>query len=278
MRDKLIGSAAALSLAAAGAGAGVAAAVSPAQEAPPTVGLAVSAKAVQVTGAEALKAGPTTLRFTAAGKGELAPAVLELKPGVTREQVAKAAKDLGTMAGEKLGTLVASTFFVGGGAPYSTTVDLDPGEHVVLNFGRKGATIAGSFTVGAERGTAVAPAPAATVSMKDYAFGGPSTLPRGGTIRVTNDGKVQHHALVLPLKKGVSTKRVLKDIRAGKEPAYALGGPPSALTEVVSPGTTNDVQTTASRPGKYLLVCFLQNSPKQPPHAVQGMAKVVTVK
>ncbi|HWT92019.1 MAG TPA: hypothetical protein VN238_03415 [Solirubrobacteraceae bacterium] len=275
MRKKLIGGATALSLAATGAG--VAAAVSPAQEAPPTVGLAVSATSVQVTGAEALKAGPTTLRFTAAGKGELAPAVLELKPGVTREQVAAAAKDLGTMAGEKVGTLVASTFLMGP-APYTTTVDLDPGEHAVLNFGRKGATVAGWFTVGAERGTAVAPAPTTTVTMEDYAFGGPSTLPRGGTIRVTNAGKVQHHALVMPLKKGVSTKRVLKDIKAGKEPAYALGGPPSALTEVVSPGTTNDVTTTASKPGKYLLVCFLQNSPKQPPHAVQGMAKVVTVK
>lgn len=278
MIKQLIGGAAALSLAAAGAGAGVAAAVSPAQEAPPTVGLAVSAKAVQVTGAEALKAGPTTLRITAAGKGELAPAVLELKPGVTHEQVAQAAKELGTMAGEKVGTLVASTFFMGGGAPYTTTVDLDPGEHAVVNFGRKGATVVGFFTVGAERSAAVKPAPAATVSMHDYRFGGASTLPRGGTIRVTNDGKVQHHALVMPLKKGVDTKRVLKDLRAGKEPAYALGGPPSALTEVVSPGTTNDVQTTPSKAGKYLLVCFLQNSPKQPPHAVQGMAKVVTVK
>lgn len=271
MKTQLIGGAVALTLTALGASAVAA------QEAPPTVGLSVGAKSVQITGAEALKAGPTTLRFTAASKGELGPAVLALKPGVTRDQVAKGAKTIGTMQGEKLGTLVASTFLMGGGE-YATTVDLDPGDHAVVNFGKKGAQVAGYFTVGTEQSTAVAPAADATVTLEDYAFGGPSTLPKGGTIRVENTGKVQHHALVMPLRKGVNAKKVLKDIKAGKEPANALGGPPSALTEVVSPGTTNDVQTTPSKAGKYLLVCFLQNSPKQPPHAVQGMAKVVTVK
>ena len=53
--------------------------------------------------------------------------------------------------------------------------------------------------------------------------------------------------------------------------------PPAALTEIVSPKTTNDVAGRL-KPGKHLLVCFLQDSPRKPPHAALGMARVVTVR
>ena len=57
------------------------------------------------------------------------------------------------------------------------------------------------------------------------------------TLRVTNDGDVLHHALVFPLAKGVNGSKLLKKIKAGKEPRKEFAGPPSALVEIVSPET-----------------------------------------
>jgi hypothetical protein len=70
---------------------------------------------------------------------------------------------------------------------------------------------------------------------------------------------------------------VLKDLRAGKEPTYAVGGPPSALVELVSPKTTNDVEVDL-KTGRYLVVCFLQTTSKSRPHSMLGMEKIVTVR
>jgi hypothetical protein len=69
----------------------------------------------------------------------------------------------------------------------------------------------------------------------------------------------------------------MKKIKAGGEPRKELAGPPSALVELVSPDTQNDVEVNLRR-GKYLFVCFLQDSPRSKPHAALGMQKIVTVR
>jgi hypothetical protein len=106
----------------------------------------------------------------------------------------------------------------------------------------------------------------------------PKTLKAGKqTVKVTNEGKVMHHALAFPLAKGVKESALLRKIRDGKEPRKEFAGPPSALVEIVSPKSTNDVEVTL-RKGKYLFVCFLQDKPKSKMHAQKGMQKIVTVK
>lgn len=270
MKQQLVTGAVALAVAGAGA------AVVGAQEAPPTVGIAVTPKTMTVTGADALKAGPTRLAFTRRGKGESGFVVIELKPGVTRAQVTKAAPNItDPRGGLKYGRFVASSF-VAGGARYATTLTLKAGEYVIVDITRRPAVRA-AFTVGRETSTAVATTPATTVGMVDYGFDMPSTVPRTGTFRVENRGKQLHHMLTFPLRKGVNEAKLLRDLKAGKEPRAAFAGPPSAPVEVVSPGTVNDVEVR-QRAGKVLFVCFLQDSAKKPPHVALGMAKVVTVK
>ncbi|CAA9502425.1 MAG: hypothetical protein AVDCRST_MAG17-1459 [uncultured Solirubrobacterales bacterium] len=272
MRKQALAGALALALTAAGA-AGVVA-----QETPPTVDIDVTPKKMVVSGADALKGGPTRLAFDFAGRGEVGFVVMELRPGVTRDQVVKAAPRIKDPAAaeKRYGRFVASTF-LGNARKYATTITLKPAtEYVIIDITRRGA-VRGGFTTGQEAGTAVAPAPSVTVGLEDYGFDVPSTVPRTGTMRVENRGRVLHHMLSFPLRKGVNDKKLLRDLKAGKEPPRtAFAGPPSAPVEVVSPGTVNDVETLRRR-GKVLFVCFLQDSPKKPPHAALGMAKVVTV-
>ena len=269
MEKRLVAAATALALTGAGAAAVTA------QEAPPTVGIAIAKTKMTVTGADALKAGPTRLAFTKAGRGETGFVVVQLKPGVTRDEVAEAAKRIRNPAqGTKYGSYVASTFLPGRGE-YATTVTLAPAEYVIIDITKKPAVRA-SFVVGQEQSTAVAPQPAVTVGLEDYGIDMPSTIPRSGTMRIENRGDVLHHLLAFPLRKGVNGKKLLKRIKAGKEPRNAFAGPPSAPVEIVSPGTVNDVEG-ARRPGKMLYVCFLQDRRKAPPHSALGMAKVVTV-
>ena len=269
MKRQLIAGAVALALTGAGAAAVTA------QEAPPTVGIAIAKTKMTVTGAEALRSGPTRLAFTHSGRGEVGFVVMQLKPGVTRDEVAEAVKRIKDPAqGAKYGSYVASTFLAGRG-DYATTVTLRPAEYVIIDITRKPAVRA-SFAVGQEPNGAVAPEPAVTVGLDDYAVDMPSRIPRSGTMRVENRGEVLHHLLAFPLRKGVKAGKLLKRIKAGKEPRNAFAGPPSAPVEVVSPGTVNDVEV-ARRPGKVLYVCFLQDRRKAPPHSALGMAKVVTV-
>lgn len=135
-----------------------------------------------------------------------------------------------------------------------------------------------SFHAGPGASGAVAPAPDASVALRDYRFAMPSSLKAGKqTLSVTNDGDVLHHALVFPLAKGVNGAKLMKKIKAGKEPRKEFAGPPSALVEIVSPETRNDVEVDLRR-GRYLFVCFLQDRPKAKMHAQLGMQTVVTVK
>lgn len=262
--------------AAAAAASGIVAAAG-AQEAPQRVSVTLAAKSAQITGAEALKQGYTKLVFSSSGKGERGFAVFKLAPGVTRQQFeTEATKIQDPGAAKRLGTFVASGF-IAGKKTYTTSILLDKAsEYALLDFTKKTA-IRGFFATNEESSNASVPAADARVTLRDYSFGGASTLPRDGTVQVLNTGKVLHHTLIFPLRKGVDTKKLLRDIKAGKEPRTAFAGPPSALTEIVSPKTTNDVEERLT-PGKNLLVCFLQDTPKKPPHAALGMAKVVTVK
>ena len=248
-----------------------------AQEAPPTVTVTATAKSATIQGANALRSGQTRLVIKASRSGERGILVFKVREGITREQVTRAVPRIeDPKDAKRYGEFVASTFVNPGGS-YATTVNLPAADYAIIDLTRKPVT-RGFFRTGPEAGTAAAPAPAASVGLDDYRFTGPSTLPSEGVLRVTNDGDVLHHALAFPLRKGVDTKALLRDLKRGKEPAQRLfSGPPSALVEIVSPGTENAVEAKL-KPGKTLLVCFLQDSARSKPHSALGMAKVVTVR
>ena len=228
-------------LASAGAATGIVAAAG-AQEAPQRVAITISASSARITGADALEQGYTRLVFRSSGKGERGFALFRLAPGVTRAQLeAQARRITSPSAAERLGTFVASGF-VEGSRTYTTSILLDrSSEYALVRFTGEAAEVEGWLATGEGRSNAPVPAPDVRVTLNDYRFGGGSTLPRDGTIQVLNSGRVQHHALIFPLARGVDAEKVLRALKAGREPSpNAFGGPPSALTEVVSPATTNE--------------------------------------
>ena len=265
-------------VAALGAGATGIVGAANAQDATPTVTITASSKRATIAGADALKAGPTRLVINATRAGERGMIVFKVRDGVTREQLSRAVPRIeDPYDAERYGGYVASAFVAKGGS-YTTTVNLPAAEYAVIDFSSRRAALRGFFTVGAEAGTAVAPAPDVTVRMSDFRFSGPSTLPRNGVIQVTNDGKKLHHMLAFPLRKGINNRRFLRDVRRGADSVErAFAGEPTSIVEIVSPETENRVQTQL-RPGKTLLVCFVQDAPRQKPHSARGMAKIVTVR
>lgn len=262
-----------LALAVAGSGAAVVGAQSP----PSTLTFDVTPKAATLS-QPAVKTGWNKLVFNWKGKGQGGLALVKLNSGVTPEQFGPAVakiKDPAQIADH--GTIVASTFWVAGPDKYTTNIELEDADYTLVDLAKKPVARL-SFHAGPDADAGAEPTSDVEVKLGDYAFSMPKTLKAGKqTIKTTNVGKQLHHALVMPLKPGVKDQRILNDLKKGKEPAYAIGGPPSALVEVVSPDTRNDVELNL-RKGKYLFVCFLQDTPKDPPHAVKGMRKIVTVK
>jgi hypothetical protein len=248
-----------------------------AQGPPLTVEVTVGRTSMTVTGAEGLPAGPTRFRFTVAeGAGERSFALFELKPGVTREEVERAAPQIREPAdAHRYGRFVASGSEAGGEI-YTTTLTLRDGEYVLIDFTRQG-DVRASFRVGTEPSTAQTPEPDARIRMGDYWFRGAAVLPRRGIIRVENDGDRLHHALLFKLRRGVSGRSVVNMLRRGQEPRRVFAGGPSVLTEIVSPLAVNDVETTLRR-GRHVLVCFISNSRRGKPHAALGMARAVRVR
>ena len=264
----------ALALAVAGSGASLVSAQAPTV---PQLGFDITPQAITLEGAPQIGTGFHRISLENKGRGQAAVALVKLKQGVTVEQFNAAIPKLKDPTKvEDLGSVVASSFYMGP-SDYVTTIRLENADYVFVDVSKKPVARM-SFRPGPQASAVAPPKPDATVKLLDYKFSMPSTLKAGkSVIRTRNDGRQLHHALVMPLKKGVSDKRVLRDLKAGKEPRYALAGPPSALVEIVSPKTTNDVEVNM-RKGKYLFVCFLQNTPKSKPHAMLGMEKIVTVK
>ena len=254
---------------------GTAASVVFAQEpqAPPLVRVTVNASDMEVVGEESLGVGPTRFEVTVPGRQERAFSLFELKAGVTREEAERRAPQIQEPAdAEALGRFVAGSV-IDGGQTYTTTLSLRDGTYVLIDLTRRPAVRDG-FTVGTTPNMANVTEPDATVTMRDYAFAGDTTLPRNGTLRIENDGRRLHHALAFRLRSGVNGRRVVRQLRRGREPRRVFAGQASALVELVSGGTVNDVETSA-RAGRYVLVCFIQNTRRSKPHAELGMVRQV---
>lgn len=111
-----------------------------------------------------------------------------------------------------------------------------------------------------------------TIVGLDYAFEAPDTLPPGPTVfAFENRGEVDHEAILVQLREGVTLDELMQAVREGADPGDFTEGGPGIL--IAAPG-----ETTASRllvdlvPGRtYALVCNFRDEPDDPPHTVLGM-------
>lgn len=201
-------------------------------------------------------------------------ALAQLKPGKDTGRFANAVDDMSLGQISAWGKWVASGNS-SRGRPYVTTLELPPAWYSVVVFEKNRQYQAGGFTVkdtptGADAATA-----AATVDMRDYRFGGSTTLPANGAIKVLNSGH-RLHELVLGRVKGKPSDAV-KLAKQGKFGKIKFAGRPQGLVGPVSPGATNVVQFNGAK-GRYLLFCaYGDRQSRNKPHTALGMTRVVTV-
>jgi hypothetical protein len=153
----------------------------------------------------------------------------------------------------------------------------------VLNAQRRlGSSPIAVFTVGQQPSGAVAPAPAATVGLVDYAFRAPATLPRRGVVRFENRGERLHFAVAIRVRPGVRPRRLVRLLQSPRGSERQLERLAAGFAQplgVVSGGTVNDVEVNFPRSGNWVLACFLEDGRRgNPPHNLLGMVRSVRVR
>lgn len=209
---------------------------------------------------------------------------VRLNDGVTAEQFEEALKQ-----GE--GPAMALVKQVGGvgavhpGGTVQAVVNLPAGEYVILclipspgdHVAHHAKGMIKPLKVEAGAGSANEPQADLSVSLKDFMFTMPESLPAGKTVvKVTNEGPEPHEFNILRLEEGKTVEDVMKFLRgeAGGPPPFAPVGGMNGLDVGLSGYAELDLA-----PGNYVAICNIP-SPKGngAPHFMLGMVQEFTVK
>jgi hypothetical protein len=256
---------------------GIAAAVAAAQAPVPTVTITASGSALTAAPTQ-IAPGATRFEFvSSADRGELGVFLAAVKPGRTVDEFIAALRQRPESSFE-VADSVASVSLTPG-ATRAVTAEIRPNTTYLLinDAGRENPAewvITPLAVAGAPTG-ATAPAPDATVQMRDVRFLGASTLPRRGTVRVRNVGWAPHFAVAARLRGGARPDAVGRAIRGNRE--RVLGRlldfrNSLTLTNILTRGAAADQEVRFNRPGRYVLVCFFEG------HNAQGMYRFVRVR
>lgn len=248
---------------------------------PPVVRISSPAAGqIAVTGADALTAGVTELRF-ATKRSDATLALFELAPGVTPDQLAEALKtargprDVRDLAALRYAPEIAR------GQDATAFVDLRAGTYVAADVsGANAPPVTHPFTVAARAaGSPLARSPRATakLGLRDFRFVAPARIAARGVLRYANTGRTFHYADAIRLRRGASVARALQALRAGRAQVPGSTGF-SPLLGLVGPRQTGEVPYRLA-PGTYVLVCFFADADSGGrPHTRLGMERAVTVR
>ena len=197
-----------------------------------------------------------------------------LNEGVTLEQLNEGLSQPDPTAAVALVSLL-------GGASNTTDgqliVDLQAGQHVLVNFPEDGPPSAVPFTAGEPSG-ATAPTPDVTVDLVDFNFAIPAEIEAGPQVwQISNKGQQWHEMAIVKLSEGATVADVVAMLQSEEEPA----GPPPfeevAFWSPNSPGETGYV-TWDLPAGEYTVICFLPDlAGDMTSHAAHGMVATLTV-
>ncbi len=141
----------------------------------------------------------------------------------------------------------------------------------------------GEFTVTGPPSEAELPAQPATLTVTDdgkdeYGFEFDGLKAGRNEVRFENTGKELHHALMFPINKG----KTLEDVTAAFASERPPKGPPpvdfenGVGTSVIDGGIAQNIELDF-KPGKYAVVCFIQDREGGKPHVAQGMIDELTI-
>jgi plastocyanin len=163
------------------------------------------------------------------------------------------------------------------GATGTATQRLIAGNYFVLDDaeGVKQAFARFKVTDG-EAGGELPEAPA-KIEARDYSFTASGLKPGKNTIEFANVGRELHHVIAARIKPGAT----IADVRKGFQ--QEQGEPPldfesAGSTQVLDGGISQVTELNLPKPGKYALLCFIQDRKGGAPHVAKGMVTETTVR
>jgi hypothetical protein len=164
------------------------------------------------------------------------------------------------------------------GKPASVTQNLAEGNYVLVAAPEEeGEPATAEFKVeGGEEGEL--PKTEARIVASEYTFEVEGLKAGENEVTFENSGQELHHAIGFPINPGKSIDDVKKALSEEGEPS---GPPPfdpkGIFGTAVLDGGISQVVNLDLKPGKYAIVCFIQDRKGGPPHVMKGMIKEVEV-
>jgi hypothetical protein len=127
------------------------------------------------------------------------------------------------------------------------------------------------------------PEASAEIVASEYAFDVKGLKAGKNKVLFRNDGQELHHAVGAPLRPG----KTLDDVRRFSEQMGGRGRPSGQppideragfSTAVIDGGVEQVIDLNVKKPGRYAVMCFIQDRRGGPPHVMKGMLKEVQVK
>ncbi len=237
-----------------------------------------------------VKAGLVTLTLTNSDKSPRSAGIVRLLDDHTVEEFEKAVdkegapipawiEDGGGVAGVKPGQSGSVTQVLAPGE-YGIT-DQSGGEGEGPSNSDLGAR--GEFTVTGPPSDAELPDQPATLTATDdgqdeYGFEFDGLKAGVNQVRFENTGKELHHAIIFPINEG----KTIADVTAAFASDEPPKGPPPVDfenglgTQVIDGGIAQNLELEF-KPGKYAVVCFVQDRKGGKPHVAQGMIDELTI-
>jgi hypothetical protein len=267
---------------------GVSAAAPPAGAALRIPRVTIVAREYSLSLPSTVRAGLVRFELVNRGTEEHQAQILMLHPGITVQQLigdGMAHGDQGVLGD---GDAFGGPNIVAPGRLAAVIDRLAPGRYVVVCFvhapdgvSHYNKGMVAPFTVTRGRGTIIgrSPAPAQTVTQRDFSFDVPGgTLPRRGLIAVQNAGTQTHELSIEKLAPGKTLDDAKKAFARSTPPPGPPVSTPAGGLLGIAPGETGWVDVRLS-PGSYVLTCFFQDATKNGlPHFVEGMIEQVTVR
>jgi hypothetical protein len=244
--------------------------------------ITIDAADFSYTAPESINAGWVRVKLTNSGKEPHHVEFLRLNDDVTFEGFHEAMKS-GPGAEMTVSKLMGGVGAIAPTGAAQVVLHLPAGNYVLIcfvpspsdNVPHLAKGMIKTLTVQESTSAAKEPVADLSITMKDFLFDLPETLPAGPrTIKVTNNGPEPHELNLLRLEEGKTLEDVNQFLAApnGPPPFLPVGGI-NGLDAGLSGYIEFDFQ-----PGKYVAICYIPSPHAQGhPHFTLGMVKEFTV-
>ncbi len=232
-------------------------------------------KAVKLSVPASAEAGVTEIRFQNQANSPRDAGLVRIEGDHTVKDVAKIF--------ESEGGPIPSWITDGGGVgqvqPGQTgtvTEQLREGKYFVASSERDGKPATAELTVKPGGGGGQLPRADSKIDAKEYSFTTTGLKAGRQKVEFANTGKELHHAIGLKVKPGktpADLKKFFDSEGKGPPPFDEKGGFDTAVID----GGQRQVVDLDLKPGKYAVVCFIQDRKGGPPHVAKGMVSEVTI-